>query len=115
MGKAQNLHLRIIQTLNNPAFIFHLKNVEQKCSISFLRRIGFSRGVAFYLCSSKPGGGRAGDGTVEGPQETLGQAGDLAVCRSRLALAPADVCHAAIAVAVARFCTCQEKLEILTF
>ena len=48
-------------------------------------------------------GGRAGDGTVEGPQEALGQAGDLAVCRSRLALAPADVCHAAIAVAVARF------------
>lgn len=26
VSKAKNLHLRIIQTLNNPKLIFHLKN-----------------------------------------------------------------------------------------
>lgn len=46
--KQRTWRLRIIQTLSNPESIFHLKNTEQKCSMSFLK-MQISGGVAFYF------------------------------------------------------------------
>lgn len=111
VSEAKNLHLRIIQTLNNPKLIFHLKNIEQKFSISFLRRMRLSGGVAFYFYSSvwiihsKSRGARRchclkwlGKG-----MGVLWQTGELTFWRGR---------HTAIRVTVARFSTCQKKQEL---
>lgn len=118
VGKAKNFHLRIIQALNNPELIFHFKNSEQRYSISFLKRMQFSGGAAFYFCSSvwitdsKPIRTKA-CGCWSGLRRGW-LTGDITFWRSRQASVLADCCQAAVGVAVARSPTCQEKLEVLT-
>lgn len=119
VGKVMNLHLRIIQTLNNPKLSFHLKNIRAEVLQMFLKKIQFSEGVAFYFSSSvwithsKSRGARwhyclkqlrRGCGQLENAVSE--QADGRSSCWWLVA---------AIGVTVARFSTYQEKQQLLTF
>ena len=62
VGKAEDLLLRIIQALNNSMLIFHLKHLQQKHPMSFIKSVLFAGDAAGHPCPSaaitrsEPGG-----------------------------------------------------------
>ena len=71
VGKAEDLLLRIIQALNNSMLIFHLKHLQQKHPMSFIKSVLFAGDAAGHprpsaaITRSEPRGTE--DVTGEGP------------------------------------------------